>query len=87
MATQRPDTEELLRRADQGDASAAGQLMGRHRARLRRMVAVRIAPEVVILRHLEQLTLREIAAVLGITEAATQSRCRRAVERLHGVLA
>jgi RNA polymerase sigma-70 factor (ECF subfamily) len=42
--------------------------------------------EVVILRHLEQLTLREIAAVLGITEAATQSRYRRAVERLHAVL-
>ena len=201
MASQKLDTDELLRRADEGDASAAGQLLGRHRARLRQMVAVRIDPrlaarvdpsdvvqealaeatqklpdylrhrplpfypwlrqiaweklldvhtrhvavqkrsvtregpnhldlsdhstmqlvdrlvasgtspsrrmvrkeirervraalaalppndrEVVILRHLEQLTLREIAAVLGITEAATQSRYRRAVERLHAVL-
>ncbi len=42
--------------------------------------------EVVILRHLEQLTLREIAAVLGITESAAQSRYRRAIERLHAVL-
>jgi RNA polymerase sigma-70 factor (ECF subfamily) len=201
MASQKPDTDELLRRADEGDASAAGQLLGRHRARLRQMVAVRIDPrlaarvdpsdvvqealaeatkklpdylrhrplpfypwlrqiaweklldmhtrhvavqkrsvtregpnhldlsdhstmqlvdrlvasgtspsrrmvrkeirervraalaalppndrEVVILRHLEQLTLKEIGAVPGITEAATQSRYRRAVERLHGVL-
>jgi RNA polymerase sigma-70 factor (ECF subfamily) len=42
--------------------------------------------EVVILRHLEQLTLKEIAAVLGITGPAAQSRYRRAVERLHAVL-
>jgi RNA polymerase sigma-70 factor (ECF subfamily) len=43
--------------------------------------------EVLILRHLEQLTIREIAAVLGIGEAAAQSRYRRAVERLHDQLA
>jgi len=42
--------------------------------------------EVVVLRHLEQLAFKEIAAVLGITEAATQSRYRRAVERLHDLL-
>jgi RNA polymerase sigma-70 factor (ECF subfamily) len=42
--------------------------------------------EVVILRHLEQLSLKDIAAVLGITESAAQSRYRRAVERLHAVL-
>jgi RNA polymerase sigma-70 factor (ECF subfamily) len=197
----KPDTEELLRRADAGDASAAGELLDRHRARLRQMVAVRIDPrlaarvdpsdvvqealaeasqkltgyaerrpvplypwlrritwerlahlhsqhigaqkrsvtregrqefvlsdqsamqlvdrlvasgtspsgrlvreemrgrvrealerlpshyrEVVILRHLEQLTFDETAAVLGITEAATRSRYRRAVERLHNQL-
>jgi RNA polymerase sigma-70 factor (ECF subfamily) len=201
MASQKPDTDELLRRADEGDASAVGQLMGRHRARLRQMVTVRIdarlaarvdpsdvvqdalaqasqklpeylrsrplpfypwlrqiaweklldiharhlavqkrsvtreghndlelsdqstlqfvdrlvasgtSPsrnmvrqeirervraalqrlppndrEVVILRHLEQLSLKNIAAVLGITEPAAQSRYRRAVERLHAVL-
>jgi RNA polymerase sigma-70 factor (ECF subfamily) len=201
MASQKADTDELLRRADEGDASAAAQLLGRHRARLRQMVAVRIDPrlavrvdpsdvvqealteasqklpdylrrrplpfypwlrriaweklvdmharhvsvqkrsvmregpndlglsgqsamqlvdqlaasgtspsrgvvreeirqrvrasleklppndrEVVILRHLEQLSLKEIAAVLTISEAAAQSRYRRAVERLHAVL-
>ena len=42
--------------------------------------------EVVILRHLEQLGFVEIAGVLGISEAATRSRYRRAVERLHNLL-
>ena len=42
--------------------------------------------EVVVLRHLEQLSFQEIAGVLGISEAAAQSRYRRAVERLHDLL-
>ncbi len=42
--------------------------------------------EAVILRHLEQLTFEEIGGVLGISEAATRSRYRRAVERLHNLL-
>jgi len=201
MASEKPDTDELLRCVDRGDTSALGQLLDRHRGRLRQMVAVRIDPrlaarvdpsdvvqealaeasqklpeylrrrplpfypwlrriawetlidlhtrhvsvqkrsvtregpgdldlsenstmqlidqlvasgtspsrrmvrkevrervraalerlptrdrEVMILRHLEQLTLKEIAAVLDITEPAAQSRYRRAVERLHIVL-
>jgi hypothetical protein len=44
MATRTPDTEELLRRAGAGDASARQQLLARHRDRLRRMVAVRLDP-------------------------------------------
>ena len=42
--------------------------------------------EVLVMRHLEQLQLSEIAAVLSITEAAVQSRYRRAAERLHRLL-
>jgi RNA polymerase sigma-70 factor (ECF subfamily) len=38
--------------------------------------------EVLVLRYLEQLTTKEIAAVLGITEAAVKTRHRRALERL-----
>jgi RNA polymerase sigma-70 factor (ECF subfamily) len=38
------DTDELLRRAAQGQADAAQQLLTRHRDRLRRMVAVRLDP-------------------------------------------
>ena len=201
MPQQKPDTDELLRRVDAGDTLAAGQLLQRHRDRLRQMVVVRIDPrlaarvdpsdvvqealaeasrklpdylrerplpfypwlrqiawqrlvhlhthhvktqkrtvvredrgclplpdqsamqlvdrlvgsgtspskrmvreeirqrvsgaldqlapqdrETVILRHLEQLAFKEIAAVLGISDAATQSRYRRPVQRLHDLL-
>jgi RNA polymerase sigma-70 factor (ECF subfamily) len=37
-----PDTEELLRRAGRGDPAAVGDLLQRHRRRLRRMVGVRM---------------------------------------------
>ena len=42
--------------------------------------------EVVILRHLEQLAFEDVAQVVGISEAATRSRYRRATERLHNLL-
>jgi RNA polymerase sigma-70 factor (ECF subfamily) len=38
--------------------------------------------EVLVLRYLEQLATKEIAAVVGITEAAVKTRHRRALERL-----
>ncbi len=37
-----PDTEELLNRAGRGEESARQDLLARHRARLRQMVALRI---------------------------------------------
>ena len=37
-----PDTQELLERSARGDATARQELLARHRARLRRMVAVRL---------------------------------------------
>ncbi len=42
--------------------------------------------EVLVLRYLEQMRFDEVAAVLGLTEAAVKSRHRRALERLHGYL-
>src|SRR6266446_3301029 len=42
MTTGPPDTDQLLERAGHGDPSATGQLLERHRDRLRRMVAVRL---------------------------------------------
>jgi RNA polymerase sigma-70 factor (ECF subfamily) len=39
-----PDTDELLRRTGAGDRDARGALLGRHRDRLRRMVALRLDP-------------------------------------------
>ena len=42
--------------------------------------------EVLVLRYLEQLTSKEIAAVLGSSEAAVKTRHRRALERLRNRL-
>jgi RNA polymerase sigma-70 factor (ECF subfamily) len=42
MTDLEPDTEELLRRAGEGDRQARGALLQRHRQRLRRMVALRM---------------------------------------------
>src|SRR5687768_1040342 len=42
MTATSPDTEELIDRAARGDDAAAQELWTRHRARLRRMVAVRM---------------------------------------------
>ena len=39
--------------------------------------------EILVLRHLEQLTMKEVAEVLRVTVFAAQSRYRRALERLH----
>jgi RNA polymerase sigma-70 factor (ECF subfamily) len=42
--------------------------------------------EVLALRHLEQLSAREVAAVLGLSEAAVKSRSLRAMQRLRTLL-
>jgi RNA polymerase sigma-70 factor, ECF subfamily len=39
-----PDTDQLLDRVGRGDPVARGQLLQRHRARLRRMIALRLDP-------------------------------------------
>jgi RNA polymerase sigma-70 factor, ECF subfamily len=43
--------------------------------------------EVLVMRHLEQLPLADIAAVLGVTEGTTGKRHLRALERLRALLA
>jgi RNA polymerase sigma-70 factor (ECF subfamily) len=43
--------------------------------------------EVLLLRHYQQLSNQEVAARLGLTEAAASMRCLRAVRRLHALLA
>src|SRR5690349_19805955 len=42
MTTPEPDTEELLDRVAHGDGGARQRLLARHRARLRRMIALRL---------------------------------------------
>jgi RNA polymerase sigma-70 factor (ECF subfamily) len=43
--------------------------------------------EVLVMRHLEQLSTEEVAAVLGISPGAVKVRLLRALERLRGLLA
>jgi RNA polymerase sigma-70 factor (ECF subfamily) len=64
-----------LRRADARDQAhaALARLEGRDR-------------EVLVLRHLEQLSTREIASVLGVTEGAVKVGHVRALQRLRGLL-
>jgi RNA polymerase sigma-70 factor (ECF subfamily) len=62
----------------------------RHELRDRVRAALAALPErdreVLVLRHLEQLTAREVAAVLGLTEAGVKSRALRAMQRLRALL-
>ncbi|MBC8874930.1 MAG: sigma-70 family RNA polymerase sigma factor [Planctomycetes bacterium] len=54
-----------------------------------RSALARLAPndqEVLVLRHLEQLSTREISAILQISEPAVRHRQRRALERLTKLL-
>jgi RNA polymerase sigma-70 factor, ECF subfamily len=44
------------------------------------------AREVIVLRHLEDMSFKEICAVLGLSEDAVYARYRRAVERLTRLL-
>src|SRR5262249_14366712 len=42
--------------------------------------------EVLVMRHLEEMAMAEIAAVLGVSEGAVKVRHLRALRRLHGAL-
>ena len=72
-----------------GETSPSGRMV---RQELRKRIRATLQQlsdrhrEIVVLRHLEQLPFKDIAAVLAITEAAAQSQYRRAVEMLHRLL-
>ena len=78
--------------ADQLAASgtSVGERMVRQEvlARLRKALG-QLSPtnrEVVVMRHVEQLSLKEVGEVLGISHVAARLRYCRAVERLHDLL-
>jgi RNA polymerase sigma-70 factor (ECF subfamily) len=66
------------------EAAQREEVMTRVRAALEALPAR--DREVLVLRYLEQLTAREVAAVLGLTEAAVKSRALRAMQRLRALL-
>jgi RNA polymerase sigma-70 factor (ECF subfamily) len=80
---------ELAARLVAAEASPSSHLLREElRERVRQGLS-RLAPpdrQVLVLRHLEQLSTREVAEVLGVTEAAVKSRHIRALERLHRLL-
>jgi RNA polymerase sigma-70 factor, ECF subfamily len=86
-----PD-ESVVELADRLLARGSSPSARLHRRELRDRVQAALAQlaehdrEVLVLRHLEQLSTREIAAVLGVTEGAVYTRHLRAVQRLRGLL-
>lgn len=86
--------------ADESDASLVAQLIdtdrtpasGAIQAELARRLAAAVNElgeddrEIILLRHHEQLANQDVAAVLGLTEAAASMRYLRALRRLRAVL-
>jgi RNA polymerase sigma-70 factor (ECF subfamily) len=94
------EAAEPLPLSDGSVQELAGRLLGRRSSpsgRLRReerrrrvQAALERLPEkyreVLVLRHLEQLSTREIAAILGVTEGAVYTRHVRALDQLRRLL-
>jgi RNA polymerase sigma-70 factor (ECF subfamily) len=74
----------LARQSSPSDRAIRGELRSRIRAALDRLSES--DREVLVLRHLEQLSTRETAAVLGIREGTVKLRHLRALERLRVLL-
>jgi RNA polymerase sigma-70 factor (ECF subfamily) len=78
--------------ADQLLASGLGPSAAARRQEAKERVRAALARlaesdrEVLALRHLEQLSAPEVAAVLGVSEAAVKSRALRAMQRLRSLL-
>jgi RNA polymerase sigma-70 factor (ECF subfamily) len=72
------------------DISSPSNQMLRQEVEQRVRLAIHQLPEgdrdVIILKHLEELSFEETAAVLEITTTAVYSRYYRAIERLHRFL-
>jgi RNA polymerase sigma-70 factor (ECF subfamily) len=73
---------------DQGDSPSAALEREESRKRVRAALEALADPdrEVLVLRYLEQQSAAEVAAVLGITEAAAKKRALRALQRLRNHL-
>ncbi|MGH7169652.1 MAG: sigma-70 family RNA polymerase sigma factor [Gemmataceae bacterium] len=74
----------LARQSSPSQRAMKSELRSRIRAALDRLVER--DRDVLVLRHLEQLSTRETAAVLGIREGAVKTRHLRALERLRVLL-
>jgi RNA polymerase sigma-70 factor (ECF subfamily) len=84
-----PSAQELAERLIAPGTGPAQRLV-REELRTRVQAALGRLPaadrELLVLRHAEQLSTKEAAAVLGVTEAAVKARHLRALERLRAAL-
>jgi RNA polymerase sigma factor (sigma-70 family) len=70
--------------AGPSETARRAELRGHVRAALEQLAAG--DREVLVLRHLEQLSVKEIAAVLRVSEGAVKTRTLRALRRLRAAL-
>lgn len=80
---------ELARQFVSSETSPSARLVRQELHQRAREALARLAPrdrEVLVMRHLEQMPISEIAAVLGITEGSVKMRRLRAIERLRQLL-
>jgi RNA polymerase sigma-70 factor (ECF subfamily) len=89
MALSDPSTALLADQLAASGTSIPDRVVRREMLARLRQALEELAPqdrEIVVLRHLEQLSLKEAAVVVGITHVAARSRYRRAIQRLHVLL-
>jgi DNA-directed RNA polymerase specialized sigma24 family protein len=84
MAEPASESSELLRRAGDGDTSALGQLLDSHRARLRRMVKLRLDTRLqgrIDASDVLQEAYLEAAQRPAVKYRSLPARCRKRVRR------
>ncbi|MFO0956314.1 MAG: sigma-70 family RNA polymerase sigma factor [Isosphaeraceae bacterium] len=82
-------TRLLVDRLVAGDPSPGGAAVREEQRRRVQAALVRMADpdrEILLMRHLEDLSFPEIAAILGIAEGAAKMRHLRALNRIHALL-
>ena len=80
---------ELVSRLTGSSSSPSGRLRRRERLASVQAALARLSEadrEVLVLRYLEDLSTREIAAVMNVTESAVKMRQLRALRRLRDLL-
>jgi RNA polymerase sigma-70 factor (ECF subfamily) len=83
------ESELLLAERLAKTSAPSDQLLRREIAERVRQALTRLPAgdrEVIVLKHLEELSFQDAAAALGVTQAAMYSRYYRAIQRLHRLL-
>lgn len=89
MALPSESTVELVGRIAASGTSVSVQLVRKEVQERLALGLEKLRPadrEVLVLRYLEQLSVKDVAGIVGVSEGAVKVRCFRAVERLHALL-